>query len=222
MLRDQKSTRLFEKDENRRPKPGCGKQVISTKNPSPATGSAEKLGKAVLCFESELSTVGQPPANPQLGAKPEARRGRDPSKPEDGGWSCPSPSDAALQALAHPAAPTGPASASSGSGGAAGAPPASARQSQAGGGSVVAPAERPEYSHHAGSDPSAPVTRCRHPFQRGHPWELPGDIPAERLGHPRGPPGDGGGRYSRRRAGGRAAPGHGGSAGGAAERPLRL
>lgn len=164
MLCDQNSTRLFGKDENRRPKPGRSEQVIRTQNPSPATGSAEKLGKAGLYFESELSTVGQPPANRQLGAKPEARHGRNPSKPEDGGWSRPSPSDAALRALAEPAILTGAASASSGSGGAAGAPPGSARQRRAAG------ARLPLRSTPSTATAPAPdpALGCRHPLQRGH------------------------------------------------------
>lgn len=88
--RDQKSTWLFGKDDNRRPKPGCGQQVwASTQNLSPATESAEKLGKAGLCFESELSTAGQTPQSPRWVPSPKTDAAATPPNPRTGVGAAP-------------------------------------------------------------------------------------------------------------------------------------
>lgn len=94
--------------------PGAASKLSAPKTPVPRREAEKSSGKAG-CVPSPSCPQADSPRKPQPAAKPGARRGRDPSKPEDGGWSLPCPSDAALRALADPAAPTRAACASSGS-----------------------------------------------------------------------------------------------------------
>lgn len=154
--------------------------------------------------------------SPQPGAKPEARRGHDPSIPEDRGRSRPPPAmrrfGRSLTRLLPLDLPPPPA------------------------GAAVRPRLRQHRRDRAGRAAGAPLpprsASTAPPAgallgRRGALTPLSGDTrgsrPEPALLSGRDTRGDpGAGRYSRRRAGGRAAPGHGGSAGGAAERPRRL